>query len=170
MKNQMQNVNIRPLIDTDVLSFIKIRLESLKNTPENFGSSFDEKKNHSEEYFLEKIRNNIIIGCFDKNELLGIIGISKPHLIKMQHIISLWGMYVRPNARGLGLSKSLLNFVITKMKAQAHCHSIRLSVVATNTTAIRLYESVGFKAWAVDVDALKIGGTYYDEIFMRYDI
>ncbi|QSD34073.1 GNAT family N-acetyltransferase [Pectobacterium brasiliense] len=168
MKNEIKNISIRRLIDTDSSEFINIRLEALKKSPENFGSSFDEEKDYSEVIFLEKIKNNLIIGCFDENELVGIIGISKSHLIKMQHLVSLWGMYVRPKARGFGLSKSLLNFVIAEMKT--HCHSIRLSVVATNVAAIRLYESVGFKTWAVDVDALKIGDTYYDEILMRYDM
>jgi hypothetical protein len=29
---------------------------------------------------------------------------------------------------------------------------------------------MGFEAWAVEVDALKVGDTYYDELLMRLKI
>ncbi|MBA0203690.1 hypothetical protein [Pectobacterium aroidearum] len=54
MKNEIKNISIRRLTDTDSSEFINIRLEALKNSPENFGSSFDEEKDYSEVIFLEK--------------------------------------------------------------------------------------------------------------------
>ena len=54
MKNEIKNISIRRLTDIDSSEFINIRLEALKNSPENFGSSFDEEKDYSEVIFLEK--------------------------------------------------------------------------------------------------------------------
>jgi len=45
----------------------------------------------------------------------------------------------------------------------------RLSVVSSNRAAIRLYESFGFNAWAIDTEALKVGDVYHHETLMRRD-
>ncbi|WP_155774431.1 GNAT family N-acetyltransferase [Rhizobium etli] len=45
-----------------------------------------------------------------------------------------------------------------------------LSVVSSNVAAIRLYRSMGFKEWAVEVEALKVGDIYHDEILMRLEL
>lgn len=76
-------------------------------------------------------------------------------------------MYVCPEGRGTGLSRSLMIAAIDE--ARRTCRSIRLTVVSSNAAAIRLYESLGFKAWAVDTEALKVGDIYHDEILMRLD-
>ena len=85
----------------------------------------------------------------------------------MRHIASIWGMYVRPEARGTGLSRLLMTAAVDE--ARTMCRSLRLTVVSSNDAAIRLYESIGFKAWATDSEALKVGDVYYDEILMRLD-
>jgi RimJ/RimL family protein N-acetyltransferase len=41
-----------------------------------------------------------------------------------------------------------------------------LSVVTTNASARRLYESLGFVAYGTEIRAMKLGETYYDEIHM----
>lgn len=45
----------------------------------------------------------------------------------------------------------------------------RLSVASSNRAAIRLYESFGFNAWAIDTEALKVGDVYHHETLMRRD-
>jgi ribosomal protein S18 acetylase RimI-like enzyme len=54
-------------------------------------------------------------------------------------------------------------------EAKTTCRSIRLCVVSSNDAAIRLYESFGFSVWAKEVEALKVGDVYHDEILMRLD-
>jgi ribosomal protein S18 acetylase RimI-like enzyme len=48
--------------------------------------------------------------------------------------------------------------------------SVRLCVEANNDPAIKLYESAGFKRWALEEEALKVGDTFHDEILMRLDV
>ncbi len=43
---------------------------------------------------------------------------------------------------------------------------LRLAVVASNTTAVRLYTRRGFRAYGVEPRALKIGDRYHDEMLM----
>ena len=43
---------------------------------------------------------------------------------------------------------------------------LRLTVVASNTTAVRLYSRRGFREYGVEPRALKIGDRYHDEVLM----
>ncbi|OWK25900.1 hypothetical protein AJ87_48830, partial [Rhizobium yanglingense] len=84
--------------------------------------------------------------------------------IKTQHIGSIWGMYVRQTVRGTGLSRLLLSAAIDEVGTILR--SLRVSVVSSNVPAIWLYKSVGFEEWAVEIEALKVGDTYFN-IFPR---
>ncbi|TDW26215.1 FR47-like protein [Rhizobium azibense] len=77
-------------------------------------------------------------------------------------------MYVRQTLRGTGLSRLLLSAAVDEVGTLLR--SLRLSVVSSNVPAIRLYKSVGFEEWALEVEALKVGETYYDEILMRLEL
>ena len=43
---------------------------------------------------------------------------------------------------------------------------LRLTVVASNATAVRLYARCGFREYGVEPRALKIGDRYHDEVLM----
>ena len=164
----MHRFNIRRLDRNDASIFRDIRLEGLVSHPEAFGASFEEELEQSEAQFGERIENNFIFGGFaDEGTLAGVIAVARSRGAKMRHIASIWGMYVRPEARGTGLSRLLMTAAVDE--ARTMCRSLRLTVVSSNDAAIRLYESIGFKAWARDSEALKVGDVYHDEILMRLD-
>lgn len=76
-------------------------------------------------------------------------------------------MYVREQARGSGLSGSLME---AALEATTAVKVLKLSVLTTNTAAYSLYRSYGFTEWAIDKDALCIDGVFYDEYLMRKDL
>lgn len=77
-------------------------------------------------------------------------------------------MYVSPMARGKGLARQLLVAILADVEPSVR--SVRLGVEAGNEPAIRLYESVGFRQWALETEALRIGDAFHDEILMRLDL
>jgi len=164
----MQRFSIHRLERGDASAFRDIRLEGLSRHPEAFGASYEDELQYSEMQIGDRIANNFIFGgvCED-GTLAGVIAVNKSHGAKVRHIGSIWGMYVRPEARGTGLSRLLMSAAVDEAKTT--CRSIRLSVVSSNRAAIRLYESFGFKAWAKDTEALRVGDVYHDEILMRLD-
>ncbi|WP_179213877.1 GNAT family N-acetyltransferase [Rhizobium sullae] len=165
----MRPYKLRRLDRNDASSFREVRLEALANHPEAFGASWEEEQSLSEAHFAGRLENGLVIGGLsDDGILAGTIGVSKSKAIKMQHIGSIWGMYVRQAARGTGLSRLLLSAAIDEVGTTLR--SLRLSVVSSNVPAIRLYKSMGFDEWAVEVEALKVGDTYYDEILMRLEV
>jgi ribosomal protein S18 acetylase RimI-like enzyme len=83
---------------------------------------------------------------------------------KRRHKGLLWGMYVRPAARNLGLGRRLVEAVLKH--ASGHVELLQLTVVSENLSAHRLYTSLGFAEYGREARALKQNGRYYDEILM----
>lgn len=73
-------------------------------------------------------------------------------------------MFVKAEARGTGLGRSLIARVLEH--AASTVEEIRLTVVATNMAAIRLYKRAGFEQYGLERRALKIGEDYHDEVLM----
>src|SRR5215813_1629743 len=77
-------------------------------------------------------------------------------------------MYVRSDARKVGVGRQLVEAVIEH--ARAHVEVIQLSVVSYNEPARRLYAGLGFVEYGLEKDSLKQNGQYYDEILMALDL
>jgi len=164
----MQNgpMDIRKLIEEDAAAFQAIRLEGLQSHPEAFGASYEDEAKLPLSLVSERIASGAVFGGFNHDQALeGVIGILKGQSEKVRHIATIWGMFVRPSARGTGLSSQLLRAAIDE--GFRDCRSIRLSVVSTNVAARRLYQRAGFAEWATDRAALHVDGVFYDEILMR---
>jgi ribosomal protein S18 acetylase RimI-like enzyme len=87
---------------------------------------------------------------------------------EVRHKGVLWGMYVRPDARGTGLAASLVQRVIEQ--ARPFLEEILLTVVASNVAACRLYRAAGFEQYGLERRALKIGDNHYDEALMALSL
>jgi ribosomal protein S18 acetylase RimI-like enzyme len=165
----LENFELRRLRRADAIEFRELRLEALREHPEAFGASWEEEQAQPETRFAERLENGHVIGGrSDGGMLVGSTGIARLQGQKTRHIGSIWGMYVRPAARGKGLARLLLNAAIEE--ASTSLRSLRLSVESINHAAIRLYESVGFTRWALEVEALKVGDVFHDEILMRLEL
>lgn len=159
---------IRRLDAADAAAFQQIRLAALQQHPEAFGAAWESEQQQPLDFFEQRLRNNAVFAGFNDNgDMQGVAGIARHEAPKIRHIASLWGVYLYPEARGYGLARALILDALRF--AQAECLSVRLSVTACNTGAIRLYQSLGFKEWARDRHALNVNGTFYDEILMRLD-
>ena len=83
---------------------------------------------------------------------------------KQAHKGLLWGMYVRPGARGTGVAKHLVEAILSH--ARERVELLQLAVVSENEAARRLYRNFGFVEYGREAHALKQGGRYYDEVLM----
>ena len=82
----------------------------------------------------------------------------------MSHKGFLWGMYLKPEARGSGLAAILVERLLEY--ASQEVEQVQLTVVASNPRAIRFYERTGFVAYGLEKEALKDKDAYFDEILM----
>ena len=166
-------IQIRQLTPGDAALYRSIRLEGLKESPEAFGSTFDAEFTKPLAWFFDRLSSSVVFGAIRDAKLLdakifGVAGFAVRDGEKEAHKGLLWGMYVRPDARGAGVARRLVEAVIAY--ARPHVELIQLSVVVGNEQARRLYARLGFVEYGIEKNSLKYGGRYYDEILMAMDL
>jgi len=160
----MTDMSFRQLALDDWQLWKTIRLEMLKNSPEAFGSSYDEVAGQKDDDFKSTLDKSAIFGAFISSELIGCAGFFILEQIKMRHRGVLFSMYVRPENRGLGIANRLVETVIDHAKSRVM--QLHITCVTTNPTALQLYEKHGFRIYGTEPRSLKIGDEYYDEHMM----
>ena len=80
--------------------------------------------------------------------MLGIAGFVSRDSAKETHKGLLFGMYVRPVARGTGVARRLVEWVVDF--ARSNVELIQLSVVVGNEPARRLYARLGFVEYGIE--------------------
>jgi RimJ/RimL family protein N-acetyltransferase len=116
-------------------------------------------------WWAERLKFNTVLGGWvDGSPLVGVVGLRIQDAVKLRHKGVLWGMYVRPEARGTGLAAALLQRAVEY--ASTLVEEICLTAVTTNAAACRLYRAAGFKEYGLERRALKVGSEYHDEMLM----
>jgi ribosomal protein S18 acetylase RimI-like enzyme len=162
------NATIRRLRSDDAASFKAIRLEALTANPELLRSTFELEDKLDVTWFAGRLEDAHIVGAFRDGELVGTAGFAIQQGAPNAHKGRLFGMYVRPSSRNLGIGRLLLSALLDV--AREHVELIQLSVVSENRPARRLYESAGFLEFGVERKASKYGDKYYDEALMALDL
>lgn len=100
----------------------------------------------------------------DGDRVVGGCDITPLQLKGFTHIGRL-GMFVRREWRGQGIGKQLLTACLSAAK-QAGLEKVELQVFADNLTAIRIYESAGFRREGLKARGRKWRGKYQDVALM----
>ena len=159
---------IRQVTPADAALYRSIRLAGLKQSPEAFGSTFEAEFTKPLAWFFHRLSGSEVFGAFRDGEILGVAGFAVRQEEKEAHKGLLWGMYVRPDARGAGVARRLVEAVIAH--ARPRVELIQLSVVVGNEQARRLYARLGFVEYGIEKNSLKHCGRYYDEILMAKEL
>jgi RimJ/RimL family protein N-acetyltransferase len=162
------DIFIRQLTPGDAALYRSIRLEGLKESPEAFGSTFEAEFTKPLAWFFDRLSNSVVFGAIRDAKILGVTGFAVRQEEKEAHKGLLWGMYVRPDARGAGIARRLVEAVIAY--ARPRVELIQLSVVVGNEQARRLYARLGFVEYGIEKNSLKFRGRYFDEILMAKDL
>lgn len=101
----------------------------------------------------------------DNDSLAGVVSFQREGQTrqKLRHKGLLFRMYVTSDYAGQGLGRRLLEEIIRRVQTQTDIEQIVLTVVATNTSAKRLYEKMGFRSFSYEPKAIKDGNVYHDE-------
>lgn len=161
------SVNVRRLTADDAEAVRAVRLEGLKNHPENFGSDYDEEVPHPIEWWRARMGypGGAGFGAWIDGELAGIISFGQETQKKHRHQGSVGAFYVRPQFRGRGVGDALMKTALEE--AAKRVEHVTLTVTASNEGAVRLYERNGFKTVGRLVASIRVDGVDHDELSMH---
>ena len=163
-------LHIRRLTPADASVYQAVRLAALKETPAAYGSSSDEEKDAPlamVEGILAQRPDRGTFGAFRAGKLVGLVSVARESQHNTAHKGLVWGRYVQPAMRGQGVGRELLLKAIALAREMPGLRQVNLAVGATNLPALRLYESVGFRAFGIEAGAMLVQGQPVDEIHMQ---
>ena len=156
--------SVRRLTADDAASYRDIRLESLRTEPFSFGRTFEEDAALPPEKWSERLSSRGTFGVFLDAGLVGIATLAGEDGMKVKHRAHLYGVYLKPEARGTGASDLLLRAVIEE--AGKKYLQLHLVVAANVPRSIRFYERLGFVRYGTDPRGLLSEGQYIDDYLM----
>jgi ribosomal protein S18 acetylase RimI-like enzyme len=163
-------MELRLLTADDAEAFWHLRLEALRNDPASFADSAEEHQHTSVETAGNRLAagdpaRNFVVGSFGDGRLVGTAGFYRYHHLKERHKGHIWGVYVRPESRGKGVAKAMMQEIIRRARQMEGIEQILL-VASAHLPARRLYEALGFQSYGLEPRSLKIGAEYVDDVLM----
>ena len=162
-------VQIRLLTESDAPALRELRLAALAQAPRAFGSSLEEEQEWNLDQYrrwTEPDSRRALFGALVDDRLVGMAGLARHDKRKTRHKAYLWGVYVDPAQRGLGLGQQLLSAALVRATVMPGVSQIQLTVAADNARAIALYARLGFQEYGREPEALCVAGEMVDEVLM----
>ena len=163
-------MNIRKLTVEDAPAFKELRKEMCGLHPEAFGQTPEEVAEMPNDKLLEwmgpsdTLPEKFVLGAFDGERMVGTAAFRRDDSIKERHRAWIWSVYVRPEARGQGISKRLMQRIIEESRAMEGIEMLTLQVAVTQTAARALYLSLGFEIFGRNPRLYKLSdGRYVDQ-------
>ncbi len=164
------NITYQTLKPSHAKQYRQIRLESLKNFPDNFGSSYEEESMRDklafETYIEQQTKDKFIVGAFDGEALIGICGFAGDNNKKSRHRGTIIQMYVKPAYSCKGIGLQLLQTTIDEAFKIPGIEQLVLGVITSNDSANKIYEKAGFKEFGLHKNYFKEHGRYFSQRFM----
>jgi ribosomal protein S18 acetylase RimI-like enzyme len=164
-------ITIRPVRADDLSAYKSLRLEALQAHPEAYGSDYADQTGDPDSVWMGRIQSSLagkwsrIFLAEDSGEMAGLLAAYREKGAKVCHSATLVSVYVRPRWRGRRLADQMVQEAIS-WSASVGVRILRLTVVTSNTRAIRCYERCGFRVCGIQPEVIRVGTQYHDELQM----
>jgi ribosomal protein S18 acetylase RimI-like enzyme len=165
---------LRPLTASDAEAWWQLRLEALRNDSASFADSAEEHQTSSLDLARQQLSGDpaekFVLSMFEgaileEEKLTATAGFYRYSHLKERHKGHIWGVYVRPESRGKGVARALIEEIIRRARTMDGLEQILL-VASAHLPARKLYEALGFQAYGTEPRSLKIGTEYVDDVLM----
>jgi RimJ/RimL family protein N-acetyltransferase len=162
---------IRLLTPIDLIAYKALRDEALRTAPEAFTSDYASSVNTPAEHYAARLgrpeSGHFVLGAFNAaGDLLGSIALESESRLHKRHCANVVGMMVAPGAQKQGIAADLVASCATLARSNGQLEQLVLTVTASNTHVVRLYERAGYVAYGLHPRAIKVAGNYYDKLHM----
>ena len=165
-------INIREALPSDVIQYRELRLFALQDAPTAFSADYQVNLNHPMSFWEGRLRFDeygMVYFAERAGNLIGMTGIRQRESPKTKHSAEIFSVYVRPEWRGLRIAEGMLDHCVQWAKAR-EVNTLKLGVMADNTSAVRCYERCDFKIYGTEPRDIFYEGNYYDLHLMYRDI
>ncbi|MBH1461338.1 GNAT family N-acetyltransferase [Stenotrophomonas sp. GD03993] len=154
---------IRQLSADDADILWQARLQALRESPAAFLSTLAEALNDSAEVMRAQLADSgtRYFGAFIDGMLAGFLRYVRPMRMARRHTAEVHSVHVGAGHRGQGIARQLLLAAFAAARAEG-IESLTLTVLADNTAARALYESLGFSVIGTEPRAVKRADSYAD--------
>jgi GNAT superfamily N-acetyltransferase len=142
----MTDVTVRVLDEDQWQDYRRLRLAALEADPDAFASSLAEEQEFPEERWRDRIRRSRRLVASRDDVDLGVasVGDARDEYGVIDQVAELFGMWVRPDARGTGVAWELVTAAAEQARRDGH-RQLRLWVSTDNGRAVGFYSSYGFR-------------------------
>jgi GNAT superfamily N-acetyltransferase len=125
----------------------EVRLAALRDSPEAFGSTYEQELDHPDDLWIERTAAGATSGeraffiAEEGAHWIACAGGYRPEPDGVPAVISMW---VAPEARGAGIARRLLD-AVRDWAVETGAEALTLHVVSTQAPARALYEAYGFR-------------------------
>ena len=165
-------IDIREATPSDVIQYRELRLGALQDSPTAFSGDHQMNLDKPMSFWEGRLsfdEHGTLFFATVENNPIGMTGVRIGESPKTKHGASIWGVYVRPEWRGLHIAEALIEACVGWAKLR-QVNIVKLGVTTTNTSAVRCYERCGFTIYGNEPRAMLYEGKYYDEYLMSRDI
>jgi len=169
--NGTSAVLVRPLDPGDAEQYRALRLASLRDFQCAHGPDYEEalaqplswseKRLARPDYFWFGAFDGAPDAEVDLAPLVGAICLRTLEGRRLRHSASLNSLMVRQDYQGRGIARRLTAHLIGFARSLGHLRQLTLEVNEQNVPARRLYDSVGFRQFGLEPDAIFHEGRYY---------
>ena len=160
---------VRKLTAADAAAFQSLRLQSLRECPSSFASSYEEECEQTLSSIAERLAprsDRAVFGAFLGDVLAGFVGLCRDSPRKLAHKAYIWGMYVAPAGRRSGMGRRLIAEALSAASSELRVRQVYLGVNARNEAALALYREMGFTEFGREACFMLVDGVAHDEIHM----
>jgi RimJ/RimL family protein N-acetyltransferase len=161
----MPTLHTRQLTPSDAEAFSSLRRKVTEDNPIPMGLSLTEELTRPLQGFRDQLgapAPSAAFGVFLDGELRGCAAVAwTSRFPSSMHKVVLWGTFVDPKWRGQGLGRMVVGVVLNHAR-EHNVRRVNLTVFLPNVAAVGLYQSLGFKPYGVEPEAVCLDGKFYD--------
>ncbi|MCJ7957183.1 MAG: GNAT family N-acetyltransferase [Pseudomonas sp.] len=159
---------VRTLGANDAESYRALMLEAYGAYPQAFTSSVAERALMPLSWWEKRVDSPLdrLLGAFEGDALVGIVGLAFEPREKARHKVTLFGMYVNQDYQQKGVGRQLVEAALSEARRHSRLKLIQLTVTAGNDAAFALYQRCGFIQYGLEPLAVRVGEDYFDKIHM----
>jgi ribosomal protein S18 acetylase RimI-like enzyme len=139
----MSDITVRPLGEDDWEDYRSVRLAALRESPEAFVATVDEEESYGEDFWRERMQRSARLVAERDGVAVGVVSVGTAKESDGT-AGELFGLWVRPEARGSGVATNLVKDGASLAAERGHSH-LDYWVGTENGRAVAFASGMGFR-------------------------